>query len=102
MPYCLINIYLEKNLYAQCPSTFDESPIISVLASLKGLKIAAGKQNMRITISDEETASHLNIGVGDPIADVCRTLLNANGQVIYYAHILYPAQMIEIETDLFR
>lgn len=102
VPYCLIDIYLEKNLYAQCPSAFDESPVISVLSSLEGLKIAAGKQNMRITISDEETASHLNIGVGDPIADVCRTLLDTDGQVIYYAHIQYPAQMIEIETDLFR
>lgn len=102
VPYCLIEMYLEKSIYLQCPDAFDQAPVISILSSMKSLKIAAGKQTMRITISDEEAATHLNIGVGDPIADVCRTLLDANGQVIYYAHIQYPAQMIQLEIDLFR
>jgi GntR family transcriptional regulator len=102
MPYCLIEIYLEKNVYLQSPKAFDEAPVISTLAALKPQQVTAGKQVMRIAISDEETASHLNIGVGDPIADVCRTLLDEHGRVIYYAHIQYPAQTIQIETDLFR
>lgn len=102
MPYCLIELYLEKNVYLQAPDAFDGAPVVSTLSSLTTLKINAGKQIMRIAISDEETASHLNIGVGDPIADVCRTLLDEHGQIVYYAHIQYPAQTIQIETDLFR
>ena len=101
LPYCLIDIYLEKTIYAKCPEAFDQVPVVPTLASLPGVKITAGKQIMRVIISDEETASHLNIGIGDPIADVCRSLLDKNGCIVYYAHIQYPAQMIQIETNLF-
>lgn len=51
-------------------------------------------------VSDEDTAAHLNIGVGDPIADVCRALQDQDGRIVYYAHIQYPAQMIQVEMDL--
>lgn len=100
-PYCLIDIYLEKQIYMRCPASFDDAPVVPTLNSLPGLEITAGKQIMRVTVSDEETASHLNIGVGDPIADVCRTLLDQDGLVVYYAHIQYPAQMLHLEMDLF-
>ena len=39
---------------------------------------------------------------GRKIADVCRVFLDERMQIIYYAHIQYPAQMIQIETDLLR
>ena len=57
---------------------------------------------MHVTICDEDTAAHLDIGVGDPIADVRRTMLDPDGRIVYYAHIQYPAQMIQIETDLMQ
>jgi len=101
VPYCLIEIYVEKGTYARDPDAFDRAPVVQTLASMPDLNIVAGKQIMRITISDEETAGHLNIGIGDPIADVCRSLLDQDGRVVYYAHIQYPAQMILVETDLF-
>lgn len=101
LPYCLIDIYLEKTIYAKCPDAFGQAPVVPTLASLPGVEITAGKQIMRVIISDEETAGYLNIGIGDPIADVCRSLLDKDGCIVYYAHIQYPAQMIQIETDLF-
>jgi GntR family transcriptional regulator len=101
VPYCLIEIYLDREIYAMDPDAFKNAPVVPRLASLPGVRIAAGKQIMRITVSDEDTAGHLNIGVGDPIADVCRTLLDEDGRIVYYAHIQYPAQMIQLETDLF-
>ncbi|HEY8608069.1 MAG TPA: GntR family transcriptional regulator [Noviherbaspirillum sp.] len=101
VPYCLIEIYLEKNTYKRDPEAFDRAPVVPTLAAMPDVEITAGKQIMRITISDEETASQLNIGIGDPVADVCRALLDQDGQVVYYAHIQYPARMIQVETDLF-
>jgi GntR family transcriptional regulator len=100
-PYCLIEIYLEKTLYQQDPTAFDTATVVPQLAELPGLKLSAGKQVMRVTASDAETAGHLNIGIGDPVADVCRALVDQHGRLVYYAHIQYPAQMIEVETDLF-
>jgi GntR family transcriptional regulator len=101
VPYCLIDIYLEKHVYLRDPQAFGRATVIPTLASMPGMEITAGKQIMRVTISDEETAGHLNIGIGDPIADVCRGLLNQDELLVYYAHIQYPAQTIQIETNLF-
>ena len=100
-PYCLIEIFLEKSTYLRDPGSFDTATVLPALAGLSGLTITAGKQIMRVTMSDEITAGHLKIGVGDPVADVCRALLDQHGRIVYYAHIQYPAQMIQIETDLF-
>ena len=101
-PYCLIEIYPDRRIYDSDPEGYSNAPIVPQLAALQGLKIAHAKQVLRITVSDEDTATHLNIGVGDPIADVCRSLLDEAMQIIYYAHIQYPAQMIQIETDLLK
>lgn len=101
-PYCLIEIYLDKQIFDSDPEAFINAPIVPQLAALPNVQIAHGKQIMRIRVSDEDTATHLDIGVGDPIADVCRTLLNEKKQIIYYAKIQYPAQMIQIETDLLK
>ena len=101
-PYCLIEIYLDKQVFDTAPEAFSSAPIVPQLAARHDVKIAHAKQVMRITVSDEYTARHLNIGVGDPIADVCRTFVDEAMQIIYYAHIQYPAQMIQIETDLLR
>jgi GntR family transcriptional regulator len=102
VPYCLIEIYLVKDIFALDPVAFSNAPIIPKLASLPEVQIAQARQIMRITVSDEDTAAHLDIGVGDPIADVCRALLDQDNRIVYYAHIQYPAHMIQIETDLMQ
>jgi GntR family transcriptional regulator len=102
VPYCLIEVYLDKDIFDSDPQAFSTAPIVPQLASRPDIDIAGAKQIMRITVSDEDTASHLNIGVGDPIADVCRTFLNEDNRIIYYAHIQYPTQMIQVETDLLQ
>jgi GntR family transcriptional regulator len=102
VPYCLIEIYLIKDIFALDPDAFSSASIIPKLASLPDVQIAQARQIMRITVSDEDTAAHLDIGVGDPIADVCRTLIDQDNRIVYYAHIQYPAYMIQIETDLMQ
>jgi GntR family transcriptional regulator len=101
-PYCLIEIYLDRRVYDSDPEGFSTAPIVPQLAAREDVKIAHAKQVLRITVSDEDTATHLNIGIGDPIADVCRIFLDETMQIIYHAHIQYPAQMIQIETDLLK
>ena len=100
LPYCLIEIYLAKDVFALDPKGFSNAPIIPKLAALADVQIAKARQIMRFTVSDEDTAAQLDIGVGDPIADVCRALQDQDGRIVYYAHIQYPAQMIQVEMDL--
>lgn len=100
VPYCLIDIYLDKAIFDSDPRAFSQATVVPQLAARPDIAIAGARQIMRITVSDEDTAAHLDIGVSDPIADVCRALVDRDGRIIYYAHIQYPAQMIQIETDL--
>jgi GntR family transcriptional regulator len=100
VPYCLIDIYLDKEIFDTDPKAFRQATVVPQLAARVDVAIASAPQVMRITVSDEETAAHLDIGVSDPIADVCRALVDEAGRIIYYAHIQYPAQMIQIETNL--
>jgi len=100
--YCLINIYLDKRIFDSDPDAFSRGPIVSQLAARPDIHVADARQIMRITVSDEDTAAHLSIGAGDPIADVYRAFMDEKKQIFYYAHIQYPAQMIEVETDLMQ
>jgi GntR family transcriptional regulator len=102
VPYCLIEIYLAKEIFALDPNAFSSAPVIPKLAALPGLQIAQARQIMRITVADEDVAGHLDIGVGDPIADVCRALLDQDNRIVYYAHIQYPAHMIQVDIDLMQ
>jgi len=101
-PYCLIDLYVAKDIFDTDPDGFRLKPAIQQLVSTPNINVANGRQIMRITVCDEETAPHLNIGIGDPIADVCRSLLDEQDRIIYYAHIQYPAQMILIDVDLMQ
>lgn len=100
VPYCLIDIYLDKAIFDSDPQAFSRATVVPQLAARPDIAIAGARQVMRITVSDEDTAGHLDIGVSDPIADVCRALVDEDDRIVYYAHIQYPAQMIQIETDL--
>ncbi|MBV6304844.1 GntR family transcriptional regulator [Candidimonas humi] len=102
VPYCVIDLYLDKVIFDSDPQAFSTAPVVSQLARRKDVRIAGAKQVTRVAVADEETAGHLRIGVGEPIADVCRTFVDENDHIIYYAHIQYPTQMIQIETDLMQ
>jgi GntR family transcriptional regulator len=102
LAYCLIDIWLDRHIFNMSPEAFTKAPVLTRLAKVRGLTIAAAKQVVRVTVSDADTAAFLNIGVGDPIADVRRAITDAAGHIVYYAYIRYPAQLIEIEIDLLR
>lgn len=102
LAFCLIDIHLDRSVFDRDAEAFTETPVLTRLSSLDGLEITAAKQVVRITVSDADTASFLNIGVSDPIVEVRRALVDSTGRIVYYAHIRYPAEMIEIEIDLMR
>lgn len=102
VPYCVIDLYLDKTVFDKNPSGFQSAPVVPQLASRDDVDIHTARQIMHITVSDRDTAAHLNIGVGDPIAEVSRAFMDIDGEVLYYAHIQYPAHLIQIDTDLLQ
>jgi GntR family transcriptional regulator len=99
-PYCLISVHVDRDLFDAAPQDFSSKPIIPQLVALRGVRIEQARQIVRITVADETTARHLDIGVGDPVAHVCRAIVDDRDRIIYYADIQYPAQMFQIEMDL--
>jgi GntR family transcriptional regulator len=101
-PYCLISVHVDSALFDAAPQDFSSKPIIPQLVARRGVRIEQARQIVRITVADETTARHLDIGVGDPVAHVCRAIVDDRNRIIYYADIQYPAQMFQIEMDLLR
>jgi GntR family transcriptional regulator len=98
--YCLIDIHLAADVFQRDPDGFTTTPVLARLAALPELRLNEAKQVVWITVSDETTAACLDIGVGDPIAEIRRALVDAGSRIIYYAHIRYPAEHIRLEIDL--
>lgn len=98
--YCLIDIHLAADMFLRDRDGFTTTPVLARLAAMPDLQLQAAKQVVWITVSDETTAACLDIGVGDPIAEVRRALVDAAGRIIYYAHIRYPAEHIRLDIDL--
>lgn len=98
--YCLIDIHLDADLYRTDPERFTTTPVLSQLAARPGLHISIARQVIWVSVSDERTASCLDIGVGDPIVEIRRALTDESGRIIYYAHIRYPAELVRLEVDL--
>jgi GntR family transcriptional regulator len=97
-PYCLIEIYLAKDIFALDPEGFSGAPVIPRLAARSDVRIAQARQIMRITISDEETAARLDIGVGDRSRRLPRCRMRQAASCT--TRIQYPAQMIQMDLDL--
>jgi GntR family transcriptional regulator len=98
--YCLIDVHLDADLFRTDPEKFTTTPVLSQLAARSGLRISIARQVIWVSVSDERTASCLDIGVGDPIVEIRRALTDGSGRIIYYAHIRYPAELVRLEVDL--
>jgi GntR family transcriptional regulator len=98
--YCLIDIHLAADLFETDPEGFTTTPVLSRLAARPDLGISIARQVIWVSVSDEMTASCLDIGVGDPVVEIRRALTDGTGRIIYYAHIRYPAELVRLEVDL--
>ena len=98
--YCVISIFIDKQVFRRAPSRFRKELALPVLTSLPGLKIASARQTLNISKADVETARLLDIPLNSPMADVRRVLCGRDGGIIYVAEISYRGDYIHLEMDL--
>lgn len=98
--YCVISIYIDRQVFRRAPSRFRKELALPVLTSLPGLKIASARQTLTISKADFEVARLLDIPVNTPMADVRRVLCARDGTVIYVAEVGYRGDYIHLEMDL--
>lgn len=98
-PYCLINIYVARNLYERAPDQFQTRLALKTLALMPDVHIDAARQTLTIGRASMQAAELLETEVGAPTADVRRVITDTNGTLIYFAEILYRGDFVKLDID---
>ncbi len=99
-PYCVIDIYLDAEIFARHPRRFREQTVIPLLTAMPSVKIATARQVLTISTADVEVARLLGIAVNAPVADVRRVFTGPKRRVIYLAEVTYRGDFVHVEFDL--
>src|SRR5690606_29497211 len=97
-PYCVINIYIDDELFRRNPKGFRTQTVIPLLASMQ--VVADAHQTLTIGSADLEVARCLDLSINAPVAEVRRIFRNAAGEVIYLAEVTYRGDAIRFEMNL--
>jgi GntR family transcriptional regulator len=100
VPYAVIDLYVDRRLYALCPERFDSEMVIVVLDSLPQVKIKSMRQCLTIATADLETASLLEVPVNSPVGVVRRVIRDQNEVVIYLGGAVYRGDLVKLEREL--
>ena len=98
--YCVISIYLDERVFRLAPRRFRRETVVPVLLELPGVKIARARQTLAISTADVEVATHLDIAVNAPVAEVRRICTAKDGTVLYLGEVTYRGDYIHFEMDL--
>jgi GntR family transcriptional regulator len=99
-PYCVIDIYLDAEIFARHPKRFRDETVIPLLTSMPSVKIVTARQVLTISTADVEVAHHLEVPVNAPVADVRRVFTGPRRRVIYLAEVTYRGDFVQVEFDL--
>lgn len=99
-PYCVIDIYLDAEIFARHPARFRRETVIPLLLETPSVRIATARQVLTISTADLEVARHLGISVNAPVAEVRRVFTGPKRRVIYLAEVTYRGDFVHVEFDL--
>ena len=99
-PYCVIDIYLDAEIFARRPARFRKEIVIPLLLGMPSVEIVTARQGLTISTADLEVARHLGISVNAPVAEVRRVFTGPGRRVIYLAEITYRGDYVHLEMDL--
>lgn len=99
-PYCVISIYLDKRIFRRAPERFRREVMIPILVAMRGVTIAHASQVLTIGAADSETAGHLRIPLGAPVAFVRRVLRGPDTTVLYLGEVTYRGDVVQLQMDL--
>lgn len=100
VPYTVIDLYVDRRLYALCPDRFDKEMVIVVLDSLQQVKIKSMRQCLTIGTADLEIAALLQIPVNSPVGIVRRVIRNQQDVVIYVGEAIYRGDLVRLEREI--
>lgn len=99
-PYALVNLHLDRSIYARSPDAFLTRTALPILATMKGAGIESAHQTLVIGTADPATAGHLKVPLGTPTAECHCVVTNRAGVAIYVAEIIYRNDCVKLHIDL--
>lgn len=100
MPYALINIYLDQDIFDRNRKAFTEGMVITQLAKMPEARVNRLQQRVNFTTADPETAEFLQIPVNSAIGDVLRVITNSKGRILYVGQTKYRGDYVTLEFDI--
>ena len=97
-PFCQADIKLDDQVYERAPDRFTRETVVAVLRDL-GVVVANAHQKIMIAYADFGLAKALGIKVNSAVFRVSREYFDEHGVLIYSAKLLYPCDVLELETE---
>lgn len=102
LPYTIVDIYLDGELYARAPKRFDTQRVIPVLESLPGVLISSARETLSISQAGVETARLLEVQINSPVGVVRRVVQDQRGVVVFMAAVIYRGDVVKLERTFVR
>lgn len=99
-PFCVVELYLDAEIYMRDPQTFRKRVVVPVLNQMEDVIIGKVRQHLRVDVADAETAHLLDIPIAGPVAKVRRTINDQNGIAIYIVDVIYRGDVVQLDMDL--
>ncbi len=99
--FLLADVYVDMRVSASIDDKdYATLTAMRLVADIPGQTIEDATQIVTIGSADLETANHLNLSIGDPVAKVQRIAVNQHGDIILLANGIYRGDQMKIEMKL--
>lgn len=98
--YCVITLYLAEEIFNRYEAAFRTQLALPVLFDSPDLHVKIAHQSLIVSKCDMETALHLDLPVGEPMAEVRRVICDQDETIIYLADVIYRGDYIRLDMDL--
>ena len=100
VPYALARVHLHRPIFDAERKRFMHQTALSVLASMKKIKVARAHQTFVIGAADMETAQALSLALNAPTAEARCVVTDPCDVVIYAGRIIYRGDCVKFDIDL--
>jgi GntR family transcriptional regulator len=98
--YCVISIYIENKLFELNEARLRSEIALPVLVDSEQINVKRARQTFVVGKCDYETASLIDLTVGDPVVEVRRVICDADDHIVYLADVTYRGDFVQLEMDL--
>jgi len=100
-PYCVMEIYIARDLYRRLPKGADEREKLARLVKMHAdPALATGRERLTVAAADFDEAAALAYPMSAPVARLARVFCDEAERIIYFGQFSYRGDRFGSERDL--